>query len=124
MSQDKFSLNISFKQILFGLCVVIATCIYLCQRIDITLYPWVNNYVNDFLTLPIILSISLFIVRKIKKDPLLTLPITLVLLVASFYSVYFEYYLPKVTTRYTQDPIDVALYFLGGLVYYFINKRK
>lgn len=123
MSLDKFSLNISFKQLLFGLCVFIATSIYFCQRTGISLYPWINNYVNDFLTLPIILSISLFIVRKIKKDPLLTLPIFLVLLVASFYSVYFEYYLPKVTTRYTQDPIDVALYFLGGLVYYYINKR-
>ncbi|MHC5310301.1 hypothetical protein ACYSNM_09630 [Myroides sp. LJL116] len=123
MSQDKFLLNISFKQLLWGLCVFIATSIYICQRTGMPLYPWINNYVNDFLTLPIILSISLFIVRKIKRDPLLTLPIYLVLLVASFYSVYFEYYLPKVTFRYTQDPIDVVLYFLGGLAYYFINKR-
>lgn len=112
-----------FKPAVFLICLLVGLTIYLCQISGVSLPSWINNYVNDFLTLPIVLSVSLFIVRKLKKDSSIILPLTLIILVASLYSVYFELYLPKVTTRYTQDPIDVILYFLGGFAYYKVNKH-
>ncbi|MHC5201525.1 hypothetical protein [Myroides sp. LJL119] len=111
-----------YKKILFALCTTTALIIYLCQRNGLVLASWINNYVNDFLTLPIVLSISVFLVRKLKKDPSIKLSISLIIVVAIFYSVYFEYYLPPVNPRYTKDPIDILLYFLGGFSYYFVNK--
>lgn len=40
------------------------------------------------------------------------------------YSIYFELYLPSVSTSATSDPIDVLMYALGMAVFgYFINRN-
>jgi hypothetical protein len=79
----------------------------------------INNYVNDLLYLPLVLGLIEFVIRKFKKDSLFKLPIAFVVFLASFYSFYFEYYLPGINPRYTADWIDVVLYFLGGFAYFF-----
>jgi len=37
--------------------------------------------------------------------------------------VYFEWFLPKVTVRYTTDPIDAFLYIIGAIAFYLMQKR-
>ncbi|WP_156879273.1 hypothetical protein [Salinimicrobium xinjiangense] len=41
---------------------------------------------------------------------------------AALYSVYFEIYLPEVTTRYTADVVDMLLYFSGALIFWLVQR--
>lgn len=105
------------KTILFYVALGIAVSIYILQKIHIALPFWINNYVNDFLTLPLVLTIGLYCVQKIKKETIV-LPLPLVLFIAFGYSIYFEWYLPQHHTRYTADWLDCVMYFCGAIVFY------
>ena len=92
------------------------------QRLHYALPPVINNYVNDLLCLPLLLFTMEFIIKRLKKDKCFKFPIGFVIFLASYYSIYFEYYLPKINIRYTADWIDVVLYFIGGVAYYIFEK--
>ncbi|WP_432672172.1 hypothetical protein [Flavobacterium sp. SM2513] len=113
-----------FKKVVYGIMAVIAVVIYSMQRMDLPLPAFVNNYVNDLLCMPLILGVLTFIIRRLKKDKYFTFPLLFVLFIASYYSVYFEYYLPKENARYTADWIDVALYFIGAIAYFLLEDKK
>ncbi|WP_353162169.1 hypothetical protein [Myroides odoratus] len=109
------------KKTLFFIALGIATSIYLLQQTQLNIPLWVNNYVNDFLLLPLVLTSCLFVVRKIKQDKKIHLSLPLILAVTLFYSVYFEWYLPQHNPRYTGDWMDCLLYFCGAFVFYFLQ---
>ncbi|EHQ43551.1 hypothetical protein [Myroides odoratus] len=109
------------KKILFFIALGIAITIYLLQQTQLHLPLWVNNYVNDFLFLPLVLTSCLFVVRKIKQEQTLHLSLLLILSVAFFYSVYFEWYLPQHNPRYTGDWMDCLLYFFGAFIFYVLQ---
>ncbi|MCK8140384.1 hypothetical protein MW871_00615 [Flavobacterium sp. I-SCBP12n] len=113
-----------FRKILYGLLFIIALTIYALQRLHFSLPSLINNYLNDLLYVPIALGAIQFIIRRLKKDPLFQLPLGFILFLSSFYSFYFEYYLPKVNVRYTADWIDVLLYFIGGVVFFLLQRRN
>ena len=102
----------------------IALTIYIMQRLQFPLPTIINNYLNDLLYIPLVLGTIEFIIRRLKKDSSFKLPLGFVVFLACSYSFYFEYYLPKVNSRYTADWIDVTLYFLGGIAYFFIGNIK
>lgn len=104
------------------LLIFISTSVYLCQQLNFKLPYLINNYLNDLLCLPIILSITKFVLKIITKKNF-NISLLCILAIATFYSIYFEWYLPKHNERYTSDLIDIILYFIGGLVYY-INEKK
>lgn len=112
------------RRILFFLAFTLATTIYVCQRLYLPIPIWINNYVNDFLFLPLVLGFCLFVVRKIKGNPNLQLSLPLILGVSLFYCVYFEWYLPLHNPRYTSDWMDCLLYFGGALVFYLLHRGK
>ena len=103
--------------------VSIGTCIYILQKLQLSLPNWINFYVNDFLIVPITLLISLLVLQKTKNRKNYQIPWYYIVYVCGLYSVFFEYYLPKVNQRYTADLIDVGLYFLGGLFFYWHRQR-
>lgn len=94
------------------------------QRLKIPLPALVNNYTNDLLYLPLVLGAIEFIIRRLKKDASFTLPLGFVIFLSCSYSFYFEYYLPKINLRYTGDWIDVILYFVGGIAFFFVGRTK
>jgi len=104
--------------------LTVALSIYTMQRLNYPLPTLINNYVNDLLCLPLLLATMEFIIKRLKKDKYFKFPIGFVIFLASYYSIYFEYYLPTVNARYTADWIDVILYFVGGLTFYFSEKHK
>ena len=83
---------------------------------------WVFNHLNDFLAIPIIATICLHGVWLIKKDNYIRLNTFTVLSLVALYAIFFEYYLPKQSYRYTRDMWDVVCYFLGGMVFCFLQK--
>ena len=107
----------------FLITLIIGACIYTCEKIGIVLPKIIRFYVNDFLIVPIVLFLSLWIVRKLKSNNKLQLSIAQVLYVCALYAIIFEYWLPKFHPRYTADSIDVLLYFGSGVIFYFIQKQ-
>jgi len=103
---------------------VIGLGIYLAQKTGVLLPVFINNYINDFLIIPIVLSICLFVLRLTRGDINFKIPLTLVLLLCIAYSIFFEVILPKTHYRYTADVFDVFLYFLGGLWFFVLQKLK
>jgi len=101
--------------------IIVATIIYCLQRLNVQIPSIINNYLNDLLCIPIILSISQFFVQKIKRDTKYVLKKNIIFFVVVYYSIYFEYYLPKITIRYTADILDVIMYCIGGYIFYMIE---
>lgn len=112
------------SKILYFIILVIAASIYASQKLAIPLPLLVNNYLNDLLCIPLVLGALIFIIRKIKHDPKFKLPLGFIFILSSYYAVFFEYYLPKINSRYTSDWIDVVLYFLGGILFYLFQRVR
>lgn len=85
---------------------------------------FIFHYLNDFLAIPIITTVCLQGVWIIKKDKTIRLNIFTILSVIALFSIVFEYYLPKQSYRYTGDIWDVVCYFLGGVVFYFLQRKE
>ncbi|NRT13004.1 hypothetical protein [Flavobacterium sp. 14A] len=112
------------SKILYSLMFVIAASIYVLQKLTIALPLVVNNYLNDLLCMPLVFGALTFIVRKLKNEPQFILPFGFIFILSSYYAVFFEYYLPRTNTRYTSDWLDVALYFIGGMLFYFYQRIR
>ena len=112
------------KRLTYYFCfsIVIGSSIYICDKFDIVLPRIVRFYVNDFLIVPIVLYSSLCVIQKTKGNTNLKLSLLNVLYICTMYAVLFEYWLPKFHPRYTSDIIDVGLYFLSGILFYFLQK--
>lgn len=82
---------------------------------------WIFHYLNDFLVIPIVATLGLHLVWVIKKDITLRINWFTVLSLVVLYSLFFEYYLPKTSPRYTSDIYDVVCYGLGGVVFYVLQ---
>ncbi|MCG2418659.1 hypothetical protein K8089_06455 [Aequorivita sp. F47161] len=84
---------------------------------------WVFHHLNDFLTIPLVATVCLHGVWCVKKDKTIRLNIFTILSLVVLFSVAFEYYLPKQSHRYTADIWDVVCYFLGGVIFYILQKK-
>jgi di/tricarboxylate transporter len=113
--------NYSF--LIFIILVLSAVTVYFLQKNEIILPKLINNYFNDLVALPIVLIICLWSVRKLHNKPKFQLSFLQCLMLVLFYIVFFEVYLPKVNTRYTADAIDGGLYLIGGLLFYWWQRR-
>ena len=113
-----------FRNVLYFIMFFIALTIYIMQRLHFSLPTIINNYLNDLLYIPLVLGVIEFIIRRLKKNSSFKLPIGFVIFLAVSYSFYFEYYLPKINPRYTADWIDLILYFVGAIAYFFIGNIK
>lgn len=108
----------------FWIFLVIAISIYLLQQLEITIPAFFQNYLNDLLCMPLVLSVCQYTVRKLKSDTLISLPVPLLILVTIGYATYFEWYLPQYDDRYTADWVDVLMYFIGMFFFYVVENYK
>jgi len=100
-----------------------AFTVYLMQHLGIQLPKLINNYYNNLLCLPLVLTVCLIVLQFIKKNNRLTIPIFAIASITLYYILYFEWYLPKVNERYTSDPIDGVLYVIGAIGFYVMQKK-
>ena len=82
-----------------------------------------KNYFNDFLYIPITLTICLAFIRWFKKLPNFSLNLGMIIGMTLFYSVIFEYIAPFYYIHTTGDWLDAVMYSFGGLFYYFLQKK-
>ncbi|WP_405198075.1 hypothetical protein [Christiangramia sp. LLG6405-1] len=78
---------------------------------------WTTSYLNDFLCMPIILTICLKMAHYLTKDRSIKISIAQALALTCFYAIYFELILPQFVERYTADLFDVILYFSGAILF-------
>lgn len=114
--------------IYFMFSVLIAMCVYVAQKLDFKLPEIIDFYLNDFLIMPILLTISLVILRWSRNNKNYQIPIWVILYICGVYAFLYEYVLPKFNPRYTADIIDVVLYFISGFLFFtlqnFYNVNK
>lgn len=114
----------NYKTIAYFIMLLVASTIYVLQKQHIVLPTFINNYANDLLCMPLVLGAITFAIRRLKKNSLFALSLVFILVMTSFYALYFEYYLPQINSRYTADWIDVLLYFSGGIAFHYVEKRR
>jgi len=105
----------------FIVMILIGGSIYVLQRIDVNLPLFLNNYLNDILSIPITLFIILAVVQLFKGKAY-KLSIWMIMFIVAYYAIYFEYYLPQFHPRYTSDILDIGCYMIGGIIFYLIQR--
>jgi hypothetical protein len=104
--------------------ILIGAVVYFAQKFNFKLPKIIQFYLNDFLIVPIILTISLVILRWSKNNESYQISIWVILYICGLYGLLYEYILPKFHPRYTADIIDVVLYFISGFVFFILQKNK
>ena len=108
----------------FYFCLIIGAIVYFLQYFSVQLPTIINSYLNDFLIIPIVLFISLQVLKWSKNNKKYKLPLSIILYICFLYSLLFEFIFPKYLARYTKDFVDVFLYFASGFIFYFLQKSK
>jgi len=97
--------------------------IYIFQSFEIYLPKIINNYLNDFLIIPIVLFSCLSVLRITRNNKSFVLSLPIILYVCFMYSILFEFVFPNYLARYTKDYIDMMLYFAGGFIFYKLQNK-
>jgi hypothetical protein len=83
---------------------------------------WVQFYLDDLLCIPLVLTVTLYILRFF-YGPQLRLSWYQVVFTVIYFSLAFEVFFPRFMPRYTGDWVDVVLYAVGGVIFYrFLNR--
>lgn len=83
----------------------------------------ISSYLADILCMPIVLSLALIFVRRVKRLPNFFFNWKHVLFAWIYFSLAFEWFLPSISNRYTADPIDMICYALGSLAFLLLQNR-
>lgn len=95
-------------------------------RISIdNLHSFFAYYLTDLIFIPMQLTICLIVLRYLKKDFTLKIPISLILTITVAMSILFEWYLPiyKNSRLHTGDFLDVVMYLLGAVVFILVQQK-
>ncbi len=96
---------------------------HLCLKYNSIAVPvFMSSYLADFLCLPFILSLFVMLVRYLKSQPTFQLPIAMIVFAVIYISFVFEFLIPRYSTRYTADAVDVVFYVIGAAFFFFFQK--
>ncbi|MGF1557351.1 hypothetical protein [Paucihalobacter sp.] len=114
----------TLKNPYFLLLLFVAILIYSAKRFKIDIPDWISFYFYDFLCMPIVLTIILALIRFLKKDASVKIPLFAIVSLTVYYAWFFEWLMPKYDPRYTGDWLDVLMYFLGSSLFYFSERKQ
>ncbi|WP_111669638.1 magnesium citrate secondary transporter [Algoriphagus litoralis] len=110
-----------FKNPYFIVPVLLFSVNQILERFFKLFIPWVHSYLDDLLAIPLILGITLQIYQKIHpKRNAFSFTKVQILVAITYVAIVFELVLPRFSTTYTGDLLDVFCYFLGGFYFYFL----
>ncbi len=87
---------------------------------------FVRYYLTDLMFVPTMGIFALIVVRYLKRDSTIRIPAFVVFVQVVLVSMFFEWYLPNYSGKvgwYTADMVDVLMYFFGGFIFLFAQKR-
>jgi hypothetical protein len=117
------TLTVGNRELFRGLpLVVLALCSFTflgLRTIEGTggLSGWPASYLDDLLCLPLVLGLVLAVHRLRHPGPGLILIRGHSLVALLLFSVYFEVILPRLSSGFTADPVDVVMYGIGWCVF-------
>ncbi|WP_066839684.1 hypothetical protein [Rufibacter ruber] len=83
---------------------------------------WVRFYLDDLLCLPLVLTVTLLVMRFFYGHQVRFSKYH-VLFTVLYFALAFEVFFPLFLPRYTGDGVDAGLYALGGWIFYrFLNR--
>jgi len=84
--------------------------------------PVLNDYLTDFVFIPLVAHASLIFTRFISRKPNIIYPLHWLLIIALYVSVIFEVLLPRYSTKVVGDTGDIAAYFAGSIFYFYVHQ--
>ena len=72
--------------------------------------------------MPITLTLCLVILQIIKQDNEIRLNLIMIIGLTTFYAYLFEYYQPTTSPNFTSDWLDVLMYCIGSIIFWFWQK--
>ena len=108
----------------YGIMMVYFIIRWLRSRFDLP--DFIRFQFTDLLFVPAMSLFALIVIRLIKRDDNLRIPVWTVFFQVILVSVYFEYYLPTYQANvhpYTSDKMDVFMYFIGGGIFVVLQQR-
>jgi hypothetical protein len=102
--------------------IIIFLFIFGTQKLGYKLPYYIHNYGSNFICMPIILKTIQLTLKFVSKKNI-RLSYIHIISVTLYFSWYFEYYIPKHNTRYTADYFDIMLYFIGSLLYCYLESN-
>jgi len=108
----------------FILFVLTYFLIRLLRFLELELPEVINSHLTDFLFMPILLTVSLVGVRKLKRDENIKLTSAMVIVSVIFVSVVFEFIMPIKSPLFVGDYLDIVAYCLGALFFYWIHEKR
>ena|ERR1700733_2992492 len=86
--------------------------------------PYLNGYLTDAFAIPVIANLGLWFQRVfIYKTNYYVLSAWHVVFIVAYVSLVFEGILPWFSVKYTADWIDVLLYCVGGVFFYWVMNK-
>jgi hypothetical protein len=85
--------------------------------------PVLSNHITDLCAMPLVLCLCLYLYTKLQNQKN-KLPVTFVVILTGYWSMYFEYYLPKQSAIYTGDVLDVIMYVAGSGLFVLWQKKR
>jgi hypothetical protein len=84
---------------------------------------YLNHYLTDIFAVPAMTHLGSYIISKMKyNNQLYIYPTSYLVITAFALSFLLEYFMPKFSSNYTADMLDVACYFIGIIFYLKIHK--
>ena len=82
-----------------------------------TLPSYVTAYLADLTCMPVLLTLTLAVYRRLTRNLAFTFPNSWLVAAWLYVSVVFEMIVPHWSTRYVHDPLDIMAYALGTLAF-------
>lgn len=111
--------SLNFTAVLFTIIFILFEAI---KFAGVSVPEWSTSYLNDFLCMPIILTICLKMVHYLTRDKAIRISAAQAFTLTGFYAVYFEWILPQFVDRYVADVFDVLLYFAGAILFLLLQR--
>lgn len=102
---------------LFILLLLAYVVYYVLKHLQIPMPELITNYFADLLSLFLINTFVLFLIRKIVTEPTFELSPGMVVISLVLITVIFEIIQPAVNSYFVADPIDVICYGLSATLY-------
>lgn len=108
-----------FKNPYFLIACIIFWLNQFLEKVMKVFIPYIHAYLDDLMAMPVVLGITLQVFRWIhplKQDFVFSK--TQVLVGWAYFSFLFEFLLPKWSSTYISDILDVFCYGLGAIAFY------
>lgn len=105
-------------------------CLYLLSWIFVKItriyaieIDYINHYLTDIFAVPAMTHLGCYIISKLKYNGQLYIyPTSYLIITATVLALLMEFIMPKYSTNYTGDVIDVVCYFIGIIFYLKVHK--